>query len=195
MALSLIYGASSGALHALTGPDHVLSLGPVALRHPRESFRIGLYWGVGHALGTLLLGLPALFLTGLAHVALLASHGTRVAGFVLMVTATLSLYSLSRVRSAAAQVERKSPLFVGLIHGVTGAASLLLVLPVIATGSAASTLTFLLAFGGGSALAMGALTFAIARLGQRLPARAVTHAQRGLGAAGLLLGAGLLALG
>jgi nickel/cobalt exporter len=194
MALSLIYGASSGALHALTGPDHVLSLGPVALRHPRASFRIGLYWGIGHALGTLLLGLPALFLSNAFDLATLAAHGTRLAGLALMLTAALSLHSLSRARSAASSVERKSPLFVGLVHGVTGAASLLLVLPMVALGSAAHTLSFLVAFGVGSALAMAGLTFAIARLGQRLPARAVGHAQRGLGAAGFVLGAVFFAL-
>lgn len=195
MALSLIYGAGSGALHALTGPDHVLSLGPVALRYPRDSFRIGLHWGVGHAAGTLLLGLPALLLSRLIDLARLAQHGTRLAGLALMVTAALSLHSLSRARSATNALEKKSPLFVGLVHGVTGAASLLLVLPVVATGSMASTLSFLFAFGAGSALAMAGLTFAIARLGQRLPPRAVAHAQRGLGAAGLALGALLLATG
>lgn len=195
MALSLIYGAGSGALHALTGPDHVLSLGPVALRHPRESFRIGLHWGIGHAAGTLLLGLPALFLAHRFDLAMLAERGTRVAGAVLMVTAALSLYSLSRARSAVTRIETKSPLFVGLVHGVTGAASLLLVLPVVAAGSTARTLTFLFAFGFGSALSMAALTFAIARLGQRLPERYVDRARRGLGAAGFALGAVLFAAG
>ena len=195
MALSLIYGAGSGALHALTGPDHVLSLGPVALRHPRQSFRIGLDWGLGHAVGTLLLGLPAVFLARLFDLALLAEHGTRVAGVVLMLTAALSLYSLSRARSTVIRIEAKSPFFVGLVHGVTGAASLLLVLPVVAAGSTARTLTFLFAFGAGSALSMAALTFAIARLGQRLPERYVSRAQRGLGAAGFALGAVLLATG
>jgi len=195
MALSMIYGASSGALHALTGPDHVLSLGPVALRHPRDSFRIGLQWGIGHAAGTLLLGLPALFLSRWIDLARLAEHGTRLAGVALMVTAALSLYSLSRVRSAANEMEKKSPLFVGLVHGVTGAASLLLVLPMVASGSTARTLSFLFAFGVGSALAMATLTFAIARLGQRLPERVIGHAQRGLGAAGLAFGAVLLAAG
>lgn len=49
MTAAILYGAGSGALYAVTGPDHVLSLGPVALRRKRGSFRVGLAWGVGPA--------------------------------------------------------------------------------------------------------------------------------------------------
>src|SRR5688572_8215922 len=73
MAIALLSGAGSGALHAITGPDHLLSLGPAALRSPHTARRIGLYWGIGHALGTLLLSLPLLFLMQAAHVAALAA--------------------------------------------------------------------------------------------------------------------------
>jgi hypothetical protein len=43
---ALLYGASSGALHAVTGPDHLLALGPVVLKRPNRSFAVGLSWGV-----------------------------------------------------------------------------------------------------------------------------------------------------
>jgi hypothetical protein len=193
MTLALIYGAGSGALHALTGPDHVLSLGPLALRRPHDSLRVGLHWGFGHALGTLLLALPALLFAELIALERLAAHGTRIAGFALMATAALSCLSLLRARGRASALETRSPLFVGVVHGLTGAASLLLVLPMIASGSIALTLSFLVAFGFGSALAMAGLTFAIARVGQRLKARNVQRAQWALTLAGFAVGALLLA--
>jgi hypothetical protein len=189
MTLALIYGAGSGALHALTGPDHVLSLGPLALRRPHDSLRVGLHWGLGHAFGTLLLALPALLLAELIELERLAAHGTRIAGVALMATAVLSLLSLLRAHGTASALESRSPLVVGVVHGLTGAASLLLVLPMIASGSMARTLSFLFAFGLGSALAMAGLTFAIARVGQRLRAANVRRAQWALTGAGFAVGA------
>lgn len=189
MTLALIYGAGSGALHALTGPDHVLSLGPLALRRPHDSLRVGLHWGVGHAFGTLLLALPALLLAELIDLERLAEHGTRIAGVALMATAVLSLLSLLRAHGRASSLESRSPLVVGVVHGLTGAASLLLVLPMIASGSTALTLSFLLAFGLGSAFAMAGLTFAIARVGQSLRAENVRRAQWALTGAGVAVGA------
>jgi hypothetical protein len=77
----------------------------------------------------------------------------------------------------------------GLVHGLTGAGSLVLVLPVIVTGSIDRALLFLVAFAAGSTLAMAALTSAIARLGRALSARGVERAQFGLA-----LGAGALGI-
>jgi nickel/cobalt exporter len=122
-----------------------------------------------------------------------ATHGTRIAGVALMATAALSSLSLVRAHGSASALEARSPLFVGVVHGLTGAASLLLVLPMIASGSIALTLSFLVAFGLGSALAMAGLTFAIARVGQRLTARNVLRTQWALTLAGFAVGALFLA--
>ena len=79
MTLALLYGASSGALHAVSGPDHLLSLGPAALAAPRGSFRVGLVWGLGHALGTLVLSVPLLVLAELVPLEAFASVSERLA--------------------------------------------------------------------------------------------------------------------
>lgn len=167
MTAVILYGASSGALHAVTGPDHLLSLGPVALQNPRGSFRIGLGWGVGHALGTALLAVPLLVLSELVQLPALAAWGERAAGLALLSAAGFSFWSARRSEPGAS-VDVRKPLLVGLIHGATGAGSLLLLLPVLTTGSHAHTAVFLTAFSLGSALAMALLTAAIAKLGGRL---------------------------
>lgn len=182
-----LYGASSGALHALTGPDHLLSLGPIALRHPRSPWRVGLAWGVGHGLGTLLLGLPAIFLTQRLHLPVLASWSDRLAGSALVATALWSWWSLRHFHGHAAR-ETRSPLWVGLVHGVTGAAALLLMLPAMLQGSVWYVALFLGAFAVGGALAMATLTEALARLGSRLPPRTISRVQRTMVACSLALG-------
>ena len=84
MTAAVLYGASSGVVHAMTGPDHVLSLGPVALQHSRAGFRIGALWGLGHAAGTFALALPMLLLTHAVEFDALAGLGDRLAGAALL---------------------------------------------------------------------------------------------------------------
>jgi hypothetical protein len=193
MTVAILSGVSSGALHAVTGPDHLLSLGPAALQAPRRAGRIGLIWGVGHALGTLLLSLPLLVLAQLSHMNALASAGNRLSGLALLLMAAWSWQS-SR-RSHAANADTRSPLWVGLAHGVTGAGALLLVLPSALTGDVWRALAYLLAFAAGSTLAMAAFTRAIGRVGHSLDARRLRHAQRALLAGAVTLGGYWLAFG
>lgn len=186
MTVALLSGAGSGALHAITGPDHLLSLGPAALRSPHMAPRIGLYWGVGHAVGTVLLSLPLLFLMQATHVAALASSSHRLAGLALLVTAAWAWRSSQR-RVAEVRADTRRPLWVGLVHGVTGAGGLVLLLPNLLGGSVARSLAYLLAFAVGSTSMMVLFTHAIGRFGAVLAATAVARLQRVLlcGAAAL----------
>lgn len=187
MTVAILSGATSGALHAVTGPDHLLSLGPAVLRTPRAASRIGLLWGAGHALGTLLLALPLLVLAHLVELSFLASAGDRIAGAALLATAAWSWHS-AQSHTAAGGGETRSPLWVGLVHGLTGASALLLVLPSALGGSTLRAAVYLVAFALGSMLAMGALTHAIGRLGGVLQPRLVAQAQRVLLAGAAALG-------
>lgn len=166
---SMLFGASSGALHAVTGPDHVLSLGPMVLDARRSPWRIGLSWGLGHAIGTLLLALPVLWLTQAVHLPWLATVGDKLAGVALMATAGWSFYqSRGHTATSVRLPFGGSATLVGLVHGLTGAASLMLVVPMLASGSRLASVAFLFAFALGSTLGMAALTCLLARLGSRL---------------------------
>ena len=117
MALAVLYGAGSGALHAVMGPDHVLSLGPAALHAPKDSLGIGLRWGVGHALGTLLLSLPLVFAARFVDLGALAAFGTRLSGVALLV---MGLWSYRNLRRGSTRREthdlHRGPLLIGLVH-------------------------------------------------------------------------------
>jgi len=116
----------------------------------------------------------------------MAGWGERLAGAALLVAAGFSLWS--KRHAAAAAVDARSPLWVGLIHGATGASSLLLLMPVMLSGALQHTLAYLAAFSIGSTLAMAALTATIAKVGTRLSARVIERSQRLMALAAAALG-------
>lgn len=177
MMTAALFGAGSGALHAVTGPDHVLSLGPLVLGPRRAPWRIGASWGAGHAVGTLLLSLPVLWLADGLHLPLLASAGDRLAALALLATALWSYFQARRGATSAVPGGRTA-LSVGFVHGLTGAASLLLVLPLVVTGSRLTSAVFLLAFALGSTLGMTLLTSLLARVGARLEPRVAQRSRQ-----------------
>ncbi len=60
MLLPALTGFTAGALHVVSGPDHLVALAPLAARHPRRALRTGATWGVGHGLGVVMIGLLAI---------------------------------------------------------------------------------------------------------------------------------------
>jgi len=194
MALALLYGAGSGALHAVTGPDHVLSLGPAVLEQPRRSFELGLRWGLGHALGSLLLGVPLLFFAALVDLESLSRFGDRFSALALLAMGAWSHWSLRRPSAARGMRDAQSPLWIGLVHGVGGAGTLMLFLPALVAGSVELGASFLLAFALGSTLAMAAFTSVIARAGARLSRAAIPRVQRLLASLSVAVGGALLVL-
>jgi nickel/cobalt transporter (NicO) family protein len=178
MTSAVLFGASSGALHAVTGPDHVLSLGPLVMGSRRSPWRVGFSWGLGHAVGTLLLSLPVLVLSQVVHLPLLASIGDRLSGVALLLTAAWSFYQAQRAAEpTTARALGRNALLVGLVHGLTGAASLMLVVPMFASGSRLTSVAFLFAFAIGSTLGMALLTSLLARLGSKLDPRLLARSR------------------
>jgi hypothetical protein len=162
MTLAVLAGLGTGALHALAGPDHLLSLAPMSVGRGRGAWRVGLRWGVGHSVGTLLV-LAAVALAA-HHVGALVSEeaGQRLAGVALLVTGALALWRRRRAAAAAAPAPGGGPaLLVGLVHGLAGGAAVLLLLPGAAAGGAAAA-GYLGGFVAGSTFAMAGMTAALA---------------------------------
>jgi hypothetical protein len=193
MTAAILTGVSSGAVHAVTGPDHLLSLAPLAMRGERASWKVGLIWGLGHGVGTLAVGLAAATLVGSLNLEAWASVGERLAGAALI---AVVLWSLLRARLAVNSPEshqgqhdqRGSVFGVGLVHGVSGAFALLLLLPLAIGKTAVVQLTFLLAFALGSAAAMSLMTSWLSAASRRVSPSWLNRIRYGVSALALGLG-------
>jgi hypothetical protein len=198
MALAIISGLGSGALHAVTGPDHVLSLAPLAIAQRRTAFRLGLLWGIGHALGTVLLVTLLALVAAHSELGSISAWSQRVSGAALVMMGLWSFY-LSRKPSGSsapsASERQRGVLTIGLIHGLTGAAALLLLLPAVFSSGHVLRVLYLGGFALGSTLAMGGLTWLVARAANRtLRASVVGRAQKVAALASVAFGAVYFAL-
>lgn len=158
--------AGFGALHAVSGPDHLLSLAPLSVGQGRRAWRIGLAWGLGHAAGTVVAAAVLLAVLSGTGLHVVDAWAERAAGLALVAMGAANLVALRRGRGMAAagtRGGRRAVFTVGLVHGITGAAALLLLLPA-AHASAPVKALALAGFAAGSTAAMAALTAAIAAL-------------------------------
>lgn len=189
MATAALAGIGLGALHAVTGPDHVLSLAPEVVARPRGAWRSGLSWGAGHALGTTAWLALAAMAVSIVEAAWLPVHSHRIAGAALAAMGAVAIARTLRRRDAAtASRSTRGSFVIGAVHGLTGAAALLVLLPAAAAEGFAR-LGWIAGFGAGSTLAMAALTASIAAAGRRIPAAALRLAPLIAGSASVVVGA------
>ena len=97
-------GAAMGAVHVLTGPDHLSALAALSAGSPATgAFWIGCRWGVGHSSG-LLLAAAVLVAAGSAIDAQALAHGFEYVVGVFMVA--LGAYQVRHFRAKASAARR-----------------------------------------------------------------------------------------
>ncbi|HYG70279.1 MAG TPA: hypothetical protein VD838_21560 [Anaeromyxobacteraceae bacterium] len=185
----VVAGLASGALHAVSGPDHVAGLAPLALLRRRAAWRIGLVWGAGHALGTAISGLALAVLLASTHLATAEVWGERVAAVALVALGVVGLLRRPHAHDVAPEGRARGVLAVGIVHGATGAAGLLLLMPAALAGSNAQALAYLGGFAIGSTAAMSALTALLATAG-RMAGAGLAAARLARGSSGLSIAVG-----
>jgi hypothetical protein len=164
-----LLGIGSGALHALSGPDHLLGVAPHAVGRRTGAWRVGLAWGAGHAAGTVAASSVLLSAAAAMQIAHVERWAERGAGFALVAVGVLGLLALRRARldparspAAAAPGGLFASAGMGLLHGALGAAALVLVIAGAAAPGVERWL-FLAGFSLGSTIAMALLTAGLAR--------------------------------
>jgi len=94
--LSFLAGFLAGAAHVITGPDHWVAVTPLSVAQPERSLRIGLRWGLGHAVGIIILGAVGLLLRDALSLDSISSVAEGTVGLVLVIS---GLWALHRSRA------------------------------------------------------------------------------------------------
>lgn len=180
--ISVLTGLVAGAIHVVSGPDHLAAVAPFAVESRRQAWTIGLRWGVGHAGGVLFIGLLSLLLRDWLPVDAISSWSERLVGVVLI---GIGLWGVRRVLrgrvhthehehggerhvhihahdGASAHTHGPAPehrhthaaFAVGTLHGVAGSSHFLGVLPALAFATMTEAVWYLAAYGAGTVAAM-----------------------------------------
>ena len=145
----------------------MLSLAPVSFGRPRGAWRVGLLWGIGHGIGTIVAALGLFLFAAALPLSGLEAWAERLAGAALLVMGIVGLRKgAASVPMGAARASR-SLVVVGCVHGLTGAAALVMLLPAALSSSLSFRALYVGGFALGSTLAMAALTSALAALCRR----------------------------
>ena len=183
MLIIIFTGLAAGAIHVVSGADHLIAIAPSALRHPKIAIKNGFAWGLGHSTGVILLASIAIFLKDLAHIQKVSSLAELAVGISLLIVGILALrtafglniHSHKHIHFNGSEHKHIHLHFhgkqkhnshahastsLGVLHGLAGANHLLAALPALAL-SGLDTLYYMAAYIIGSITIMGLFTYII----------------------------------
>ncbi|MGB5817931.1 MAG: sulfite exporter TauE/SafE family protein [Saonia sp.] len=91
---SLLVGMAASVLHVASGPDHLAAVTPLAIETKGKVWKIGLFWGLGHVLGMLLIGVLFLLFKEYIPVERISAYSEQLVAVVLIAVGLWALYSI-----------------------------------------------------------------------------------------------------
>jgi len=82
--IQFLTGILMSSVHVVTGPDHLAAVTPLAIENRKKAWHIGFFWGLGHVLGMLLIGLLYMAFRELINVEKISGYSEYLVGFVLI---------------------------------------------------------------------------------------------------------------
>ncbi len=154
MVSAVLAGLSVGAVHAVTGPDHLAAVVPMSLDTPWRGARTGLAWGTGHGAGVAVLAVIAFALRQFFVIEIVSGWSELVVGALLVL---IGAWALRRARPAHRGHTHLAPAFgVGTLHGTAGMGHLVGLIPALGL-PLVPAVVYLVAFLVGAAGAMTAV--------------------------------------
>jgi len=192
---ALLAGLAAGGIHVLSGPDHLAAIAPLSLGRKVRTWMIGARWGLGHASGVLFVGLLSLLIREIIPLESFLSWAERLVGVALIgiglwgLRKAFSTHLHAHEHSHGAEKHvhihahaqghshdhpqttthshTHAAFAVGTLHGVAGSSHVLGILPALAFPTQLQAVTYLVAYGVGTILAMSAFSTMIAFVSSR----------------------------
>ncbi len=211
MLVSVLTGFAAGAVHVVSGADHMVAMAPSAIQKPRVALRDGFAWGVGHSAGVLILSLLGIFAKDLINIKLMSSYAEFLVGISLLIVGLLAIKTSLRVNihmhqhihgeetphkhfhfhSLGTKIHRNhshAATGLGILHGFAGASHLVAIIPALAL-PLVGALVYLFAYLLGSVIAMGFVVLGISFAANKANKMFYPFLMRSIG--GLSIGIGI----
>lgn len=187
---AVLTGLATGFVHVLAGPDHLAAVAPLSVGKRGSGWQIGFRWGIGHALGVILIGLLALWLREQLPLDSLSLIAERIVGITLIGIGFWGLHRALKnhlhkhahshdgqththihvhgpVTAHSPSIQRThahshAALSIGVLHGLAGGSHVLGILPALAFPQASQTIGYLTGFGMGTVAAMASFSSVVA---------------------------------
>lgn len=85
MTFPFFAGLIASMLHVIMGPDHIAAVLPFVIEAKRKAWKIGLFWGIGHIFGMLLIGSLFLLFKELIPIEKISEYSEQLVGLVLVI--------------------------------------------------------------------------------------------------------------
>ncbi len=163
--ISFIAGISTSMLHVVSGPDHLAAVTPLALSSQLKSWFVGLFWGVGHVIGALIIGGLFILLRELIPVDLISAYSEQVVGLMLVF---IGLWALWKMRGSNHnhhnhEISKSKTFFsaisIGIVHGLAGVSHIIGILPTLALPTQTDAIIYLVGFAFGTIITMVIYSF------------------------------------
>ena len=183
MLISTLTGFAAGAVHVVSGADHMVAMAPSSIKKPKVALTDGLAWGIGHSAGVLILSVLGILAKDIIDIELMSSYAEFLVGISLLIVGGLAIKTSLKVNihmhkhmhgeetshehfhfhSPGNQLHRShthAATGLGVLHGFAGASHLVAVIPALALPFLGA-LAYLFAYLIGSVFAMGCVVLGI----------------------------------
>lgn len=84
LSFPILAGVIAAILHVISGPDHLAAVTPFAIESKKKAWKVGLFWGIGHLLGMISIGVLFLMLKDLIPIEKISVHSEKLVGVILI---------------------------------------------------------------------------------------------------------------
>jgi ABC-type nickel/cobalt efflux system permease component RcnA len=84
MNLPVFIGMTAAMVHVISGPDHLAAVTPLVFDTYRKHWKIGFFWGIGHIIGMLLIGVLFYFFKDYIPVERISKYSEQFVGVILI---------------------------------------------------------------------------------------------------------------